>query len=57
MSTSPCNSSEISILNSEIKSYFEGIKIGNVRRAASGNGANLWKAVKLAKNLVVTDLP
>ena len=29
----------------------------DVRRAASGGSANLWKAVKLAKNLVNNELP
>ena len=55
--SSPASSSEIRLLNGEIKSYFAGIKIGNVRSAASGGGANLWKAVKLAKNLVANELP
>ena len=52
-----CNINEIWLLNSEIKSYFASIKIGNIRRAACGSSANLWKAVKLAKNLVTNELP
>ena len=52
-----CNIKEIRLLNPEIKNYFSSIKIGNVRRAALGGGANLWKAVKLAKNLVTNELP
>ena len=53
----PCNSNEIRLLNYEIRSYFASIKIGNVRRVASGGGTNLWKAVKFAKNLVTNELP
>ena len=56
-SVSPYNSSEKKLLNSEIKSYFASVKIGNVRRTATGGSANLWKAVKLAKNLVTNELP
>ena len=52
-----CNINEIWLLNSEIKSYFASIKIGNIRRAACGSSGNLWKAVKLAKNLVTNELP
>ena len=51
------NSSEIRILNKEIRDYFVGVKISNIKRAGLGVGANLWKAVKLAKNLTTNDLP
>ena len=51
------NSTEIKVLTKEIKDYFVGIKIGNIRKASMGVNANLWKAVKLAKNLTTNDLP
>ena len=52
-----CNFNEIRFLNREIKTYFASIKISNVWRATLGGSANLWKAVKLAKNIVTNELP
>ncbi len=48
---------EIRALNREIKAFFLGEKISNVRRAGLGVKGNLWKAVKAAKNLNTNDLP
>ena len=36
---------------------FYGRKVNNVKKAAAGNKNNLWKAVKVAKNLSVQDIP
>ena len=51
------NAAEIKTLTKEIKDFFVGVKICNIRRASLGVSANLWKAVKLAKNLTTNDLP
>ena len=48
---------EIKILNKEIVTHFRGLKSSNVKRAAMGNKGNIWKAVKIAKNLNVDSLP
>ena len=37
--------------------HFRGLKSSNVKRAAMGNKGNIWKAVKIAKNLNVDSLP
>ena len=47
----------IKSLNKEIKSYFVENKTGKVKRAISGNKNNIWKAVKMAKNLSQTSIP
>ena len=51
--------SEIKHLSLDIKNYFRNAKRLNVERVAMGNGsgANLWKAVKLAKNINVESIP
>ena len=51
------NTSLIRTLNNEIKRYFYGRKVNNVKKAAAGNKTNLWKAVKVAKNLSVQEIP
>ena len=51
------NSPAIKILNKEISSHFNCLKISNVKKAALGANGNLWKAVKMAKNLNVDSLP
>ena len=48
---------EIKILNKEINIYFLSRKLNNVKRAALGPRVNIWKAVKIAKNLCPTDIP
>ena len=50
-------SPEIKIFNKEIISHFRGIRICNVKKAAMGTKGNIWKAVKVAKNLNVDSLP
>ena len=49
--------SEIKVLNKEINNYFESKRAGNVRKAALGPNTNIWKAVKLAKNICLHDIP
>ena len=51
------NLPEILTLNRDIKSFFAGEKVSNVRRAGLGVKGNLWKAVRVAKNLNPNDLP
>ena len=56
----PCNFrlTKIKTLNSEIKAYYKKEKTEKVRRTViPGNSASLWKAVKVAKNLITNDLP
>ena len=48
---------EIKSLNTEITLHFRSLKNSNVRRAAMGNKGNLWKAVKVARDLNVDSLP
>ena len=50
-------SPEIKILNKEICSHFRGIKISNVKKAAMGIKGNIWKAIKIAKNLNEDSVP
>ena len=50
------NFTEIRTLNKEIKDYFEGVKVSSIRRVGLGTGADLWKAVRIAKNIVTSDL-
>ena len=57
LNNSISNYAEIRTLNKEIKEYFVGLKVSSIRRVGLGNGANLWKAVKLAKNIVTSELP
>ena len=54
---STTNAPVIKLLNAEIKNYFANIKLQRVKRAALGPSVNLWKAVKLAKNLCPPDFP
>ena len=51
------NAPRIKTLNKEIRSHFVKIKMNRVRRVAVGGNINLWKAVKIAKNLTVEDIP
>ena len=55
--TSEINRGCIKVLNKEIAAYFNGIRVSKVRRTANGGGVNLWKAVKIAKNLNSACLP
>ena len=48
---------KIKDLTKEIKVYFHKLRVGNVKRAASGPNGNLWRAVKVAKNLVQEEVP
>ena len=41
----------------EIKSFFVSAKTISVQRAAMGSKVNLWKAVKVAKNLNSESIP
>ena len=45
------NAIAIRSLNTEIRSHFKNCKIKSVKQAALGNGGNIWKAVKAAKNM------
>ena len=56
-SNSTRNAPSIKLLNKDIRDYFYGIKLGRVKQAAMGPKVNLWKAVKLAKNLCPPDIP
>ena len=49
--------SEIKVLNKEINNYFQSKRAANVRKAALGPNTNIWKAVKLAKNICLHDIP
>ena len=55
--SSSANGSHIKILNKEIGSYFSAAKACGVRQAAMGKKVNLWKAVKLAKNMNSESIP
>jgi hypothetical protein len=44
------NAPSIMLINKEIRGYFQRIMINKVKEAAMGNEANLWKAVKMAKD-------
>ena len=57
MNNNSVNDHKIKLLNVEIRSYFVGLKVSRVRSAAMGGGINLWKAVKLAKNLLADAIP
>ena len=48
---STANRGWIKELNLEIAAHFNKIRRSKVRHAANGGGVNLWKAVKMAKNL------
>ena len=47
----------IKLLTNEIRAYFTKIRIGNVKRAATGPNGNIWNGVKRAKNLVKDEIP
>ena len=51
------NAPSIKLLNKEIRGYFQSIKTNRVKEAAMGNKANLWKAVKMAKDQNVEQIP
>ena len=51
------NAPRIRALNDEIKSFFSSARATSVRRAAMGSNVNLWKAVKVAKNLNSDSFP
>ena len=44
-------------LNEDIRAYFCNAKINRVRQTAVGGNLNLWKAVKVAKNLKTDGIP
>ena len=51
------NAHHIRTLNKEINSYFGNARASRVRLAAMGSKVNLWKAVKVAKNLNLDSIP
>ena len=51
------NSLRIKKLSLDIRSYFVNQKITRVRNAAVGGNVNLWKAVKIAKNINSDAIP
>jgi hypothetical protein len=51
------NAPHIRTLNKEINSYFGNARADRVRLAAMGSKVNLWKAVKVAKNLNLDSIP
>ena len=55
--SSNVNMPRIRSLNVELKRFFSGARATGVRRAAMGNNVNLWKAVKVAKNLNMDSIP
>ena len=44
-------------MNKDIKDYFVSRKASKVKQAASGHKINIWKAVKVAKNICPADIP
>ena len=48
---------EIKTLNKEISAHFRSLRIGNVKRTALGVNGNIWKAVKVAKDLNSESFP
>ena len=56
---SSANAPEIKTLTNGIKSYFFKSKINKVRNATMGNHhvSNLWRSVKIAKNLNYNSIP
>ena len=50
---------EIKTLSNDIKSYYRSYKINKVKNTALSNGNvnNLWKAIKIAKNLSCDTIP
>ena len=44
-------------LNREIKDYFVSRKVSKVKKASRGHKTNIWKAVKVAKDLCPSDIP
>ena len=48
---SSSNSVQIKNIGRQVAAYFNESRVSKVRQAAVGGGANLWRAVKLAKNL------
>ncbi len=51
------NAPHIRTLNKEINSYFGNARADRVRLAAMGSKVNLWKAVKVSKNLNLDSIP
>ena len=51
------NTPRIKTLSIEIRSYFKNVKISRVKQAATGGNTNLWKAVKIAKNVNIDAIP
>ena len=51
------NLSSILMVKRQVAAYFNEARVSKVRRAAVGGGANLWRAVKLAKNLNSDNIP
>ena len=48
---------EIKLLNKEINFYFQNRRASRVKQAALGPKVNIWKAVKLAKNVCHSEIP
>ena len=44
-------------MNKEIREYFCSRKVSKVKKATVGPKTNIWKAVKLAKDLCLPDIP
>ena len=55
--SSNVNTSRIRSLSVELKSFFNGARASGVQRAAMGKKINLWKAVKVTKNLNTDSIP
>ena len=55
--TDPRNLPQIKSLSKEIKDYFLGRKTSKVKMAAAGPKPDIWKAVKVAKDLCAGSIP
>ena len=51
------NTPRIKLLSKEIRTHYLNKKISMVRQAATGSNINLWKAVKIAKDLTAETIP
>ena len=51
------NAPRIKLLSKEIPTHYLKKKISRVRQAATGGNINLWKAVKIAKDLTADTIP
>ena len=57
MRSSSTNEPHIKILNKEISRYFHAAKANRVRGSAMGSKTNLWKVVKVARDLNLDSIP